>query len=242
MNTLTKVVIASTLVTAGGQALANDYKTTIEYRHQYVDGANKHSDRIKAFLDTGKGVGFELDARYNNDEKDKMFDSMSMNGSEFSAFYYKRLNPNTVGLVGMSLDFVPDGLVYVPYVRLNYKFDNNIRVQGRYKWKLWDYSMTGPSGDSYHSKIQEFDAWLGYNTQNWDFQYEFQIWKEMESNALPQFDNDDINYLHNFRLMYTYKTKDDTSWRPFIEVGNVSQSRYTDNRQTRYRMGIKYTW
>ncbi|SPY29578.1 hypothetical protein [Photobacterium damselae] len=26
MNTLTKVVIASTLVTAGGQALANDYK------------------------------------------------------------------------------------------------------------------------------------------------------------------------------------------------------------------------
>lgn len=56
MNTLTKVVIASTLVTAGGQALANDYKTTIEYRHQYVDGANKHSDRIKAFLDTGKGL------------------------------------------------------------------------------------------------------------------------------------------------------------------------------------------
>ncbi|WP_232616147.1 oligogalacturonate-specific porin KdgM family protein [Photobacterium carnosum] len=23
-------------------------------------------------------------------------------------------------------------------------------------------------------------------------------------------------------------------WRPFVEVGNVSQSRVTDNRQTRY--------
>ncbi|WP_232577049.1 oligogalacturonate-specific porin KdgM family protein [Photobacterium carnosum] len=31
-------------------------------------------------------------------------------------------------------------------------------------------------------------------------------------------------------------------WRSFVEVGNVSQSRVTDNRQTRYRMGIKYTW
>ncbi|MCD9521736.1 oligogalacturonate-specific porin KdgM family protein [Photobacterium carnosum] len=31
-------------------------------------------------------------------------------------------------------------------------------------------------------------------------------------------------------------------WCPFVEVDNVSQSRVTDNRQTRYRMDIKYTW
>ncbi|GHA53111.1 oligogalacturonate-specific porin KdgM family protein [Photobacterium aphoticum] len=242
MNTLTKVVIATSLLSVGTHALANDYKTTIEYRHQYVDGGNKHSDRIKAFLDTGKGLGFELDARYNNDQKDNMFDSMNMNGSEFSAFYYTKLNPNTVGLVGMSLDFSEPGLIYVPYARLNYKFDNNIRVQARYKWKLWDYGMTGQDGSSYHSKIQQFDTWLGYNIQNWDFQYEFNIWKEMESNGKPLFDNDDMNYLHNFRLMYTYKTAEGTIWRPFVEVGNISQSNITDDRQTRYRMGIKYTW
>lgn len=242
MNTIIKTSVAITLISIGSQAVANEYKTTIEYRHQYVDGSNMHSDRIKAFLDTGKGVGFELDARYNNAQPDQMYDSMTMNGSEFSVFHYKRLNPNMIGLYGLSLDFATAGLVYVPYIRLNYKFENNIRIQARYKWKLWDYAIAGPIGNSYHSKIQEIDAWLGYNTQKWDFQYGFQIWKEMEDNALPQFNGNKINYLHNLRVMYTYKTEDETTWRPFVEVGNVSQSRYTDNRQTRYRVGIKYTW
>ncbi|PST87109.1 MULTISPECIES: oligogalacturonate-specific porin KdgM family protein [Photobacterium] len=242
MNTITKVILATTLFSATSFSYANDYKTTIEYRHEYRDGTNRHGDRIKAFLDTGKNIGFELDARYNNDQQNTMFDGMTMNGSEFSAFYYKKLSDNIVGIGGLSLDFTPDGLVYVPYARLNYRFDNGIRVQGRYKWKLWDYSMNNAAGESYVSKIQEVDLWLGYNTNNWDFQYEFQIWKEMESAAQPQFDNKDTNYLHNFRLMYTYKTVEGTMWRPFVEVGNVSQSRVTDNRQTRYRMGIKYTW
>lgn len=223
-------------------AFANDYKTTIEYRHQFVDGKDKHADRIKAFLDTGKGIGFELDARYNNKGEDKLFDAMNMNGSEFSAFYYKSINKNTTGITGFSLDFTDAGLVYVPFVRLNYKFDNNIRLQGRYKWKVWDYNQTNLQGQAFVSKIQQFDAWLGYNTQNWDLQYEFQIWKEMEKSGLALYNNKDSNYLHNVRLMYTYRTTDNTMWRPFIEVGNISEDRYSDNRQTRYRVGIKYTW
>lgn len=242
MHTLTKTILVLSLTALSSQAIANTYKTTLEYRHQYVDGARKHSDRIKAFLDTGKNIGFELDARYNNEQKDKMFDSMSMNGSEFSAFYYNSLNKNTTGIAGLSLDFVPEGLIYVPYVRLNYKFDNNIRLQGRYKWKFWDYGMTGVDGQNYHSKIQQFDTWLGYSLQNWDFQYEFQIWQEMVDNAKPLFNKKDTNYSHNIRLMYTYKTTEGTAWKPFVEVGNVSESRITDERQTRYRVGIKYTW
>ncbi|WP_028864983.1 oligogalacturonate-specific porin KdgM family protein [Psychromonas aquimarina] len=242
MNTISKVVISSALLAAAGYAAANDYKTTIEYRHEYRDGVNKHSDRVKAFIDTGKNIGFELDARYNNDGEDEMFNSMTMNGSELSIFYYDKLNDNTVGLVGASLDYNPDGLVYVPYVRLNYAFDNGFRVQGRYKWKLWDYSQTGTDGQSYHSKIQQGDAWLGYKTGNWDFQYEFNYWKEMEDNAKAQFDNGSTNYLNNVRFMYSINTTDGTTWRPFIEIGDVSVNNYTDERQLRYRVGIKYTW
>ena len=88
MNTTTKFMLASLLAASSAQALANDYKTTVEYRHQYLDGSEKHADRFKAFLDTGKNIGFELDARYSND--DGAFDAMTMNGSEFSAFYYTR--------------------------------------------------------------------------------------------------------------------------------------------------------
>ncbi|EGQ9818352.1 hypothetical protein C4G66_RS20455 [Vibrio parahaemolyticus] len=240
MNTTTKIMLASLLAASSAQAFANDYKTTVEYRHQYLDGSEKHADRFKAFLDTGKNIGFELDARYSN--KEGAFDDMAMNGSEFSAFYYKKLNKNIVGLAGTSLDFTSAGLVYVPYVRLNYAFDNGFRVQGRYKWKLWDYGQQGTDGNSYNSKIQQFDTWLGYKTGDWDFQYEFQFWKEMASNARPLFDNGSTDYLHNVRVMYSIKTIDGENWRPFVEVGQVKQSRTTDERQLRYRIGIKYTW
>lgn len=64
----------------------------------------------------------------------------------------------------------------------------------------------------------------------------------MVDNAKPLFNNKDTNYSHNIRLMYTYKTTEGTAWKPFVEVGNVSESRITDERQTRYRVGIKYTW
>ncbi|MDA0149175.1 oligogalacturonate-specific porin KdgM family protein [Vibrio sp. LaRot3] len=240
MNTTAKIVVASLLAAGTTQALANDYKTTIEYRHQYVDGAQKHADRFKAFIDTGKNIGFELDARYAN--QDGAYDAMSLGGSEFSAFYYKKLDDNWVGIAGASLDFTSEGLVYVPYARLNYAFDNGLRIQGRYKWKLWDYAQQGTDGNSYHSKIQQFDTWLGYKTGDWDFQYEFQFWKEMESNAQPLFDNGSTDHLHNVRVMYSIKTSDGENWRPFVEVGQVKLNRTSDERQLRYRVGIKYTW
>ena len=42
--------------------------------------------------------------------------------------------------------------------------------------------------------------------------------------------------------MYSIDTKEGTKWRPFLEIGDVNQNRYTDDRQIRYRVGLKYTW
>ncbi|MEI8672333.1 hypothetical protein P4S52_10715 [Vibrio sp. SA48] len=48
MNTTTQIVLASLLAASSAQAFANDYKTTVEYRHQYLDGSEKHADRFKS--------------------------------------------------------------------------------------------------------------------------------------------------------------------------------------------------
>ncbi|AGH82373.1 putative outer membrane protein [Psychromonas sp. CNPT3] len=234
-----RAILFSLLIVIATPSFSNDYKTTLEYRHEYKDGNNKHSDRIKIFLDSGENLGLELDARYNNEDENKTFNDMSMNGSELSIFYYKALNRNLLGLVGLSMDFNPDGLVYVPYVRLNYSFDSGFRTQARYKWKLWDYADTTTD---IRSKIQELDTWVAYASGNWDFQMEMQYWQQMESNAISEFDNGNSDYLYNFRVMYAFHGLNGKKWRPFVEVGNVRESRTTDNRQTRYRVGIKYTW
>lgn len=237
MNTSIKFVVASVCLLFSGIVMANDYKTTVEYRHDYRDGVKKHGDRFKVFLDTGQNIGFELDARYNNKD-DSMYDSMTMNGSEVTAFYYDKINANTNWLAGTSLDFTSEGLVYIPFVRLNYQFDNGIRLQGRYKWKVWDYAMNGTNGEAYHSKIQQFDTFIGYKYNDWNFQYQFDIFREMENRGLPLYNSNRWDYQHNIVVTYSINK----NWRPFVEVGNIKDSRYTNERQTRYRMGIKYTW
>ncbi|WDL84308.1 hypothetical protein IU367_09080 [Aeromonas bestiarum] len=221
------------------QALANDYKTTVEYRHGYADGSKKNDDRFKIYVDTGKNIGFELDARYGNSNPSQVFDSTYLDGSELCAFYYKALNKNLTGLVGTSFDVSSSGAVHIPFVRLNYRFDNGFRIQGRYKWKFWDYEMTNPQTNiGYRSKIQEFDTWVGYKYNQWDFEYQLDVFKQMTDGAMPEFNGKDYDTQHNIKVSYAW----DSNWKPFVEVGNVREDRYISNRQTRYRIGIKYTW
>ncbi|MFQ1596209.1 oligogalacturonate-specific porin KdgM family protein [Aeromonas veronii] len=221
------------------QAWANDYKTTVEYRHGYADGSKKHDDRFKVYVDTGKNIGFELDARYGNSNPSQVFDSTYLDGSELCAFYYKALNKNLTGLVGSSFDVSSNGAVHIPFVRLNYSFDNGFRVQGRYKWKFWDYETINPvTNYGYRSKIQEFDAWVGYKYNGFDFEYQLDLFKQMASGAMPEFNGKEYDTQHNIKISYAI----DKNWKPFFEIGNLREDRYSDNRQTRYRIGIKYTW
>ncbi|MNG78277.1 Oligogalacturonate-specific porin KdgM precursor [compost metagenome] len=229
------------------QALANSYKTTVEYRHEYRDGTNKTSDRVKVYVDTGENIGFELDARYGNANPDQSFDSTYLDGSELTAFYYKPLSKNLTGLVGTALDVTSSGIVHVPFVRLNYKFDNGFRMQGRYKWKLSDFeTVNNETGYSYRSKIQELDLWVGYNfsqlnveyLNKLDFEYQLDLFKQMVNGALPEYDGKEYDTQHNIKIRYSINE----NWKPFFEIGNIKEDRYSDNRQTRYRIGVQYTW
>lgn len=218
-------------------AFSNDYKTTVEYRHEYRDGSKKQNDRFKVFLDTGEKIGFEFDARYGNKD-DKAFDAIYLSGSELNVFYYTNITSKTIFLTGNSFDFSPGGVVYVPFIRLNYNFDNGFRINGRYKWKIWDYGMEGDNHKNYHSKIQQFDTFVGYKSEYFDFEYELDLFMEMASNALPQYNNKKWDYENNLRFLYNANK----NWRPFIEIGDVRQNRYNSERQIRYRIGLKYTW
>lgn len=240
MTSIVKILPITILsLIASQQALANDYKTTVEYRHAYNDGTNKTSDRVKVYLDTGENIGFELDARYGNANEDQSFDSTYLDGSELSAFYYTPHSKNLTGIYGMSLDVTSSGQVYIPYARLNYSFDNGFRIQGRYKWKFWDYEQINTeTGLGYRSKIQQIDGWVGYKYNQWDFEYELNVFKQMADGANPEFNDKDYDTEHNIKVTYSINE----NWRPFIEVGNLREDRYSDDRQTRYRIGIKYTW
>ncbi|TBL93785.1 porin, partial [Klebsiella oxytoca] len=46
------------------------------------------------------------------------------------------------------------------------------------------------------------------------------------------------DWTHDFKLTYKF----DKNWSPYMAIGNVSGSKSTDERQTRYRVGVKYSF
>lgn len=79
--------------------------------------------------------------------------------------------------------------------------------------------------------------WLGYNVNDWMFELNG-IYKIADSEDLYNNRKDDYEY--NFRVAYKLG-----SWVPFVEVGNVSSgynTTTTDDRQTRYRVGLGYNF
>ncbi|MDM7236566.1 oligogalacturonate-specific porin KdgM family protein, partial [Klebsiella grimontii] len=51
-------------------------------------------------------------------------------------------------------------------------------------------------------------------------------------------DNESYDWTHDFKLTYKF----DKNWSPYMAIANVSGSKATDERQTRYRVGVKYSF
>ncbi|EBQ0325204.1 hypothetical protein AXO97_22710, partial [Salmonella enterica subsp. enterica] len=72
----------------------------------------------------------------------------------------------------------------------------------------------------------------GYVFDELKLEYNF-TW--MDSDQI-KFDNKKTNYEHNVALAW----KLNKSFTPYVEFGNVAVRNNTDERQTRYRVGLQY--
>lgn len=43
---------------------------------------------------------------------------------------------------------------------------------------------------------------------------------------------------HDLKVAYKW----DKNWKPYVAIGNVAGSKTTDERQTRYRVGVQYSF
>ncbi|HFZ9217519.1 TPA: oligogalacturonate-specific porin KdgM family protein, partial [Salmonella enterica subsp. diarizonae serovar 61:r:-] len=46
------------------------------------------------------------------------------------------------------------------------------------------------------------------------------------------------DWTHDFKVSYSF----DKNWKPYVAIGNISGNKDTSERQTRYRLGIKYSF
>lgn len=221
---------------------------TIDYRHEMQDTAkNDHKDRLLMSHRFDNGFGLSLEGKWGQSGKDttpnKPFNETVSNGTEVTASYLYKFN-KTFGLEG-GLNLVSNSTSnnYRPYIKGTANITDSLYYGLRYRASylrvsddIGKSSVTNPTD----IKGYTITSTLGYKLPaNFVVEYEFEYDKKTKAGS-PGYiaDNDNYGLTHNVKLAYKY----DKNWTPYAEVGNVVGSKTTDERQTRYRVGVQYNF
>ncbi|HDG1680040.1 TPA: hypothetical protein PFE14_000460 [Kluyvera ascorbata] len=89
--------------------------------------------------------------------------------------------------------------------------------------------------DNGDEHVNRGDLWLGYKTGAWTFEGNYLYKKSEDYN---RYNNGKDDYELDLKVAYSI----DKNWKPYAQIGNVSVSSDEDDRQTRYRVGVQYTF
>lgn len=203
---------------------------TIDMRHEWLDVSKVNKDRVAISHRFDNGFGFSLETKWKSggDDQNKAFNDIVSNGTESTVSYQYKFTPQWFIQPGFTLESSESNSTYKPYLTVGHTFDNDIYLNGRYRYEYTRETKKGK--DDVKTNRGEF--WLGYRYQDWRLEYNY-IYKHSDQ---VRFNNNKWDYEHNLKVLWNY----DASWAPYTEVGNVSTSKTTDQRQTRLRIGLQY--
>ncbi|WP_043013319.1 oligogalacturonate-specific porin KdgM family protein, partial [Citrobacter rodentium] len=93
-----------------------------------------------------------------------------------------------------------------------------------------------PSSDNKDDdKVNRGDAWIGWVMGDWRTELNYVYAKSTEG----EIRNNNKTYSNEYNAKLAYKW--DKNWAPYVEVGNVGV-KTTDERQTRFRVGVAYSF
>ena len=200
----------------------------VDYRHEYYDDRVYMSHRFA----TGFGVAVEAISRSEDTQSNDAWNNMESNGNEYTASYQFTWR-DLIWQPGIAIETGDNITIYKPYIRVQYNINDSWWTAFRYRQEYMRRNTDGKDD----RMVYRPEAWLGYNVNDWMFELNG-IYKIADSEDLYNNRKDDYEY--NFRVAYKLG-----SWVPFVEVGNVSSgynTTTTDDRQTRYRVGLGYNF
>lgn len=203
----------------------------VDVRHEYLDDSKANYDRAYISHRFASGFGFAIEAisKSGGNDTNKAFNDLETQGNEYTANYQFNLGSFAVQ-PGVVLETGSGYSVYKPYLRTTYTIDDSWWLSGRYRFEYIRRSSDERSDDT----INRVDLWAGYKINNFEFITEG-VYKVADKYDL--YNNKKSNYEYNFRTSYTVD-----SWTPFVEIGNVAVRSDSNDRQSRFRIGIGYTF
>ena len=203
----------------------------VDVRHEYLDDSKANYDRAYISHRFANGFGFAIEAisKSGGDDASKPFNDMEVQGNEYTASY-QFTNGAVAWQPGIVLETGNGYSVYKPYLKATWTLNESWWVGARYRFEY----VRRSSDDRNDDTTNRMDVWAGYKWRNFDMIAEG-IYKK--ANEYNLYDGGKDNYEYNFRTAYLVG-----QWSPFVEVGNVSVKSTSDERQTRFRVGIGYTF
>ncbi|RLM18529.1 porin [Brenneria alni] len=172
------------------------------------------------------------------DSTDKPYNETVADGTEVVASYQYKIN-NTFSIEpGFSLESSSSSQNYRPYIRGSAKIADGFSASFRYRpWYKRLNGNIGKEGDvDTVQRGHQGNLVLDYKfLEKWQLTTDLEI-KKAENHNL--YDNDKIDYLYEFKLAYAW----DKNWKPYTAIANVSKASDSDERQTRFRVGIQYNF
>lgn len=205
----------------------------VDYRHEYYDdGRNYDRVYMSHRFATGFGVAVEAISRSENTQSNDAWNNMESNGNEYTASYQFTRRTLSGSRVLRSKRAITSRFISL----ISACSITSMTIGGpRFRYRQ-EYMRRNTDGKD-DRMVYRPEAWLGYNINDWMFELNG-IYKIADSEDLYNNRKDDYEY--NFRVAYKIG-----SWVPFVEVGNVSSgynTTTTDDRQTRYRVGLGYNF
>ncbi|UJR54414.1 oligogalacturonate-specific porin KdgM family protein [Dickeya zeae] len=236
-------VMVASLVSMSSMAV------TFDYRHEMFDTKNAdHKDRLLISHRFDNGFGLSSEVKWKQSSNDttpnKPYNEQVSNGTEVTASYLYKFNKMFSTEFGFNLVTESSSNNYRPYIRGGVNFTDNLYYTLRYRpfYKRYSGSINDPKGPAEATNMKGYTitSVLGYKfLDKFTVEYELEYNKNTKAGSFGYiYDSDNDNFTHDVKLAY----KIDKNWTPYIQLANVEGPKTTDERQTRYRVGVQYNF
>lgn len=221
MKIINKTIISFFIIS--GMAHAD----TLDYRHEYVDNGKK-KDRIKLTHKFDSGVKFSVEARWKGDKKP--YNNIKGDGHKetiaysYKPYYFFTISPE------FAIQSNENDLIYKPAIDLKL----NAPSYGYTGFKF-TYEYTKESENNPKKEVNKSEVYVGKRFGPVDVKLNY-TYKQSADTILSNNNKNDSQY--KFMLNYDINK----SLAPYMEIANISGSKKKNERQTRYRMGVKYNF
>jgi len=223
--------------------------TQIDFRHEYKGESETHASRVKLsdsfvpFEDMKDlKVNFGLEMKFASFDSTDFMDDLELTETELDmGLTYKMGNWQIKP--GMPIAMTDRKTTYKPQLRVVYNADFGLTTALRYRHEFANYSdptdgdTSMETGDKVNrptkSKVTLTGGYKVKSMPNLKLNYEANYVKSWDD--VRQYDGKDWEY--DAGIIVGYQMGD---WRPYAELWSVDVDSATDERQAKFRLGVKY--